>query len=88
MPPIAEAIYRVLSCSNRPLSAKEIKEASNNNHFFLYDICTKSIDNAIYREWQKDNYVFYKVDDYTRPQKYRVDDKYYKPNGRIVGPES
>jgi len=86
MPPIAEAIYTVLSYSNNPLSTKEIKEEINNNHFFLYDISTKSIYNAIYREWQKDNYVFYKVEEYTRPSKYRVDDKYYKPNGRVVGP--
>lgn len=86
MPPIAEAIYRVLSYSNRPLSTNEIKEEINNNHLFLYDICTKNIYNAIYREWQKNNYVFYKVDEYTRPKKYNIDHKYYKPNGRVVGP--
>lgn len=68
------------------MSIKDITKDINKNHYFNHEIKTKSIYNAMYREWSKDNYVFYADDKYTRPKMYNVDPKYYKPNDRLIGP--
>lgn len=86
MSPFTDEIYHIILLSNNSLTINEIVDIWNNNNPLALSPATYTrVRNAISYEWRKGNYVFYQDDCY-RPIKIGVNQDYYTPNGRIVGP--
>lgn len=84
MPPIAEKIYDIILLTGRSMTINEIVDFFN-LHYSPPFANYKMIYDAIYREWEKDNYVFY-IDDQFNDYRIHIDKKYYLLGGRMIGP--
>lgn len=81
MPYLAEEIYWIIKGSS--LTIYEIVNLFNRSHFPL-SVDYDQVYGAIYREWKKGNYVFFK-DDIFLDYRIGIDSAYYCPNNRIIG---
>lgn len=84
MPPIAEEIYQIILLAGRSMTINEIVKTWNIFHPTLL-ANYKKIYNSIYREWKRDNYVFYN-DNQFGDYRIGIEEVYYRPNGRVAGP--